>query len=168
MPLSEEAFTALVNAGCPACGGKSLTIEAFVPQKIPLLAGEPYGSPSWGYKGEDLVRGTYRIACEGCKVERFAATACPRCAAEGGIERALAGESAFALPRACAKCEGELLTATALVPALLVYEGKRPNKARAQAAPEEPGFHAMRIECKTCQNAVERRDPCPLCGGAGA
>src|SRR5271168_302564 len=107
MPLSEEAFTLLVNAGCPACGGKALAIEAFVPQKVPLLGGEPYGSPSWGYKGEELVRGTYRIACE-CKKELYAATACSRCDAEGGVERALAGESAFPLPRACAGCQGEL------------------------------------------------------------
>jgi hypothetical protein len=165
MPLSEEAFTVLVDAGCPDCHGKALTIEAFVPQRIPLLGGEPFGSPSWGYKGEDLVRGTYRIACEGCKKELFAATACPKCEAAGGVDRALAGESAFTLPRACARCQGELLTATAYVPALLVYEGKRPSKARAQAAPEEPGFHATRVECKTCHNAVERRDPCPLCAG---
>jgi hypothetical protein len=166
MSLSEEAFTLLVNAGCPGCGCKALTIEAFVPQKIPLLTGEPYGPPSWGYKGEDLVRGTYRVACEECKTELFAATACPRCDAAGGVERALTGESAFPLPTACSSCQGELLTATAYVPALLVYEGKRPNKARAQAAPEEPGFHAMRVECKACHKAVERRDPCPLCAGA--
>jgi hypothetical protein len=165
MPLSEEAFTLLVNAGCPACGCKALTIEAFVPQKLPLLAGEPFGSPSWGYKGEDLVRGTYRVACEACKKEVFAATACPRCDAAGGVERALAGESAFLLPRACTRCQGELLTATAYVPALLVYEGKRPSKARAQAGPEEAGFHALRVECKACHNAAERRDPCPLCAG---
>src|SRR5580700_6840726 len=134
MPLTEEAFTGLVDAGCPGCQSKKLAIEALVVQWIPLLGNEPFGSPSWGYKGEDLVRGTYRIACEGCKKELFAATACPKCEAAGGVDRALAGESAFTLPRACARCQGELLTATAYVPALLVYEGKRPSKARAQAA----------------------------------
>src|SRR4051812_27355080 len=104
MPLSEEAFTVLVDAGCPACHGKKLTVDALVAQRIPLLAGEPFGSPSWGYKGEDLVRGTYRVTCDGCKKTLFTATACPRCDAEGGVERALDGESAFPLPRSCQAC----------------------------------------------------------------
>jgi hypothetical protein len=165
MPLSEAAFTALVDAGCAACSVSKLTIEALVPQKVPLLGGEPYGAPSWGYKGEDLVRGTYRIACQGCKKELFTSAACPLCSAEGGVERALNGTDTAPLPKACAGCGGELLTATAFVPALVVYEGKRANKPRPQAAAEEPGFHAIRVECKTCHGVVERRDPCPLCGG---
>jgi hypothetical protein len=163
MPLTEEAFTALVNGGCPACASKSMAIEALVTQKVPLLAGEVYGSPSWAYKGEDLVRGTYRVACDDCKKELFTATECPRCQAPGGVERALAGESAFPLPRSCVRCGSELLTAMALVPALVGYEGKRTSKARAQASPEDTGFHAFRVECKQCSNVVERRDPCPLC-----
>ncbi|HEX4447114.1 MAG TPA: hypothetical protein VH044_10270 [Polyangiaceae bacterium] len=163
MPLSEAAFTALIDAGCPACPAKKLAIEAIVPQKVPLLGGEPYGAPSWGYKGEDLVRGAYRIACEGCKKELFTSAACPRCEAEGGVERALNEADATPLPRTCPGCGGELLTATAFVPAVVVYEGKRANKPRPQAAPEEPGFHATRVECKTCHAVTERRDPCPLC-----
>jgi hypothetical protein len=163
MPLTEEAFTALVNGGCLACNSKSVVIEALVTQKLPLLAGEVYGSPSWAYKGEELVRGTYRVACDDCKKELFAATACPRCNAADGVERALAGESAFPLPRSCTRCGSELLTAMAVVPALVGYEGKRTNKARAQAMPEDPGFHAFRVECKQCSNIVERRDPCPVC-----
>jgi hypothetical protein len=163
MPLTEEAFTALVNAGCLACGSKSVAIEALVTQKLPLLAGEVYGSPSWAYKGEELVRGTYRVACDDCKAELFAATDCPRCNAEGGVERALASESAFPLPRSCTRCGSELLTAMAVVPARVGYEGKRTNKARADAAPEDPGFHAFRVECKQCSNVVERRTPCPVC-----
>ena len=81
MTLSEAAFTAIVDAGCTACPSKKLSVEAIVAQKVPLLGGESYGSPSWGYKGEDLVRGTYRIACDGCKTELYAATACSRCEA---------------------------------------------------------------------------------------
>jgi hypothetical protein len=164
MPLSEEAFTLLVDAGCPDCRNKRLAIEALVTQAVPLLGGEPFGASSWSYKGEDLVRGTYRIACDGCKKELFAASACPRCDAVGGIERALAQENAFRLPKACASCGSELLTATAIVPALVIYEGKRTNKGRAQAAPDEPGFHATRVECTHCHDVVERRDRCPLCG----
>jgi hypothetical protein len=163
MPLSEAAFTALVDAGCPDCPSKRLLVEAIVAQRLPLLAGEPYGAPSWGYKGEDLVRGTYRIACDSCKKELFAATACSRCDAAGGVEKALAAENAFPLPRACTSCGCELLNATAFVPAVVVYEGKRAAKARTQTAPEDPGFHASRAECKQCRVIMERKTSCPLC-----
>ena len=164
MSLSEKEFTEIVDGGCPVCSAKSLTIEALLPQKLPLLGGEPYGAPSWGYKGEDVVRGTYRVACEGCKKELFATTGCPLCNAEGGVDIALNEADPAPLPTKCNGCGGELLAATAFVPALLVYEGKRPNKPRPQARPEEPGFHLTRVECKTCHAATERRDPCPLCG----
>jgi hypothetical protein len=168
MPLTEAAFTALVDAGCPACSAKKLAIEALVPQKVPLLGGEPYGSPSWGYKGEDLVRGTYRIACGGCKKEIFSATRCPLCDAEGGVQRALDAIDPLPLPARCLGCGGELLTATAMVPASLVYEGKRPDRPRPQAVPEEPGFHLTRVECKGCRAVTERRTPCPLCAPPAA
>ena len=167
MPLSEEEFTKLVDAGCPGCSAKRLAIETLVAQKVPLLGGEPYGPPSWGYKGEDLVRGTYRIACEGCKHELFASTGCPLCNAEGGVDRALSEADASPLPVKCNGCGSELLVATALVPASVVYEGQRPSKARPQAEPEEPGFHMTRVECKRCHAATVRRDPCPLCGSSG-
>jgi len=157
MPLSEEAFTALVDAGCLDCKSKKLTVETYVAQQLPLLGGEVYGSPSWGYKGEDLVRGTYRIACAGCTKELFTATACPRC--EAPVE----AENDFPLPTSCTGCGSELVTATAYVPAVVVYEGKRAAKARTQTAPEDPGFHAYRAECKQCRNVAERRVPCPLC-----
>jgi len=165
MGLSEEEFTALVDAGCPDCPKASLAIDALVPQKVPLLGGEPYGAPTWGYKGEDLVRGVYCVACESCKRELYASAACPRCGAADGVERALSAADAVPLAKACAACGGELLTATAVVPARVAYDGKRSSKPRAQAAPEEPGFHAIRVECKTCLGVTERRDPCPLCGG---
>lgn len=163
MPLSEAAFTVLVDAGCADCHTKKLVVEAFVAQRLPLLAGEPYGPPSWGYKGEDLVHGTYRIACDGCKKELYTEAACSRCGAADGVEKALETENAFPLPRACASCGCELLTATAFVPAVVVYEGKRAAKARTQTAPEDPGFHASRAECKECRVIMERKTACPLC-----
>jgi hypothetical protein len=164
-PLTEEAFTVLVDAGCPDCRNKRLSVEALVAQRLPLLGGEPYGAPSWAYKGEDLVRGTYRIACEGCKKEIFTASACPRCDAPDGVQSALTSEDASPLPRACTSCASERLIATSFLPALVLYEGKRANKARARAGPEDPGFHTARIECSRCHGVVERRSPCPLCGG---
>ena len=166
MPLSEAEFTAIVDAGCTDCLRRKLVVEAIVAQRIPTLAGEPYGAPSWGYKGEDLVKGTYSIVCDGCKKELFAATACSRCDAAGGVARALEQGNAFPLPAACAKCGCELLIAQAYVPAVVIYEGKRAAKARTQTAPEDPGFHAFRAECKECHDVTQRRDPCPLCAGA--
>ena len=166
MPLSEAAFTVLVDAGCSACGSKKVTVESFVAQKLPLLAGEVYGSPSWGYKGEDLVTGTYRIACAACDHEIFASSDCPRCGTAEKLERALEDESSFPLPVSCSACGSEQVTATAYVPATVVYEGKRGAKARTQTAPEDPGFHAFRAECKSCRNTSERRSPCPVCGTA--
>lgn len=166
MPLTEESFTALVDAGCPACPSKRLAIEALVVQRLPLLDGEPYGAPSWGYKGEDLVRGTFRISCRECQRELFAVTDCPRCGAADGVARAMEEENAAPLPTACA-CGSKLLTALAYVPAEVEYEGKRANKARTQTAPEDPGFHTLRVECKECGKVAELRAPCPLCGGAG-
>ena len=166
MPLSEEAFTKLVDAGCLDCRAKSLKVEALVVQRLPLLEGEPYGSASWGYKGEDLVVGTYRIACDGCQKDLYTATACPRCDAAGGVARALDTENALPLPTGCTSCGCKLLTATAYVPAVVIYEGKRANKARTQTAPEDPGFHTLRVECKECKKVGELRNPCPLCGGA--
>ncbi|CAN5527373.1 hypothetical protein BH09MYX1_BH09MYX1_45230 [soil metagenome] len=163
MALSEAEFTVLVDAGCGICTDKRLLIETIVTQKLPLHHGELFGSTSWGYKGEELVQGTYRVSCVGCKRELYTATACPRCSAAGGVERALATENGMPFPRACAGCGSDLVTATAFVPARVTYEGKRANKARAEAAPEDPGFHAIRVDCKQCGHAQSRRDPCPLC-----
>lgn len=163
MPLTEEAFAALVDAGCADCQRQKLLVEAVVLQKLPLLKGELYGSPSWGYKGEDLVRGTYRIACEGCKKELFAVDDCPRCHASGSLSRALSTDNAFPFAEQCTACGSELLVAMAFVPAHVVYEGKRAQKARADAAPEDPGFHCVRLECTRCHKVDERTGACPVC-----
>ncbi|AKU98259.1 hypothetical protein AKJ09_04923 [Labilithrix luteola] len=163
MALTEEAFTALVDGGCLACQGKKLRVEAVVAQTLPLLGGELYGAPSWAYKGEHLVRGTYRISCEGCKQELFTTGDCPCCDAPGGLERGLASTTSVALPSSCDGCGCELVTATAYVPVDVVYEGKRANKARTQTTADDEGFHAFRLECKECHATSERRQPCPFC-----
>lgn len=163
MPLTEQAFTTLVDAGCTACASKKLVVEAIVAQKMPILGGEPYGTPSWGYKGEELVQGTFRVSCDHCKKELHTEAACSRCGSADGVAKALASENAFPLPAACTGCGSELLTATVLVPAEVIYEGKRAAKARTQTVPEDPGFHAARVECKECRNIMERRTTCVLC-----
>jgi len=166
MPLSEADFTVIADAGCDTCGGKTLAVESLVSQKLTLLGGEPYGTPVWGYKGEELVQGTYRITCDGCKKDLYVSSVCPLCESEGGVERALAQENQFPLPETCASCGHDMLTALAYVPATVTYEGKRAAKARTTTAPEDPGFHASRVECKECHTVLQRKNPCPLCGGA--
>jgi hypothetical protein len=167
MPLTEATFTTLVDAGCPTCSAKVLLVEALVPQKVPLYGGEVYGSPSWAYKGEELVAGTFRVGCKGCNTDLFRATACVRCGAEGGVTRALEAENAFPLPVSCGTCDSELMTAIAMVPVVVHYEGKRAAKAKAQATPEEPGFHALRVTCNRCPELItpSKEAGCPLCGG---
>lgn len=168
MPLDEATFTTLVDAGC-TCGSKELLVEALVAQKLDLYRGELYGSPSWGYKGEQLVQGTYRIECGRCHAELYASTVCPLCADERGVERALDTENAFPFQEACAECAGAQLTASAYVPARVSYGGARAQKARSNVAPEDPGFHAFRIECKICRHATTApRSSCVLCGAPKA
>lgn len=166
MRLTEAAFTEIVDAGCTKCPSKRVVVETYVAQRLPLLGGELYGSPSWGYKGEDLVNGTFRIACKDCDSELFSTNECPGCNAPDALATILATESAFPLPVKCTGCGSELVTALAYVPATVVYDGKRAEKARTQTVPEDPGFHAFHAECKSCKASTERRKPCPLCGGA--
>jgi hypothetical protein len=166
MPLTEALFTALVDSGCSSCASKDLFVEALVAQKLPLYGGEIFGAPSWGYKGEELVAGTYRVTCKGCKTELFRETACVRCGAADGVKRALESENVFPLPNACSHCGSDLLTAIAMVPAVVHYEGKRAAKAKSQATPEEPGFHALRATCNRCHEVLTptAASGCPLCG----
>jgi hypothetical protein len=164
MPLDEAEFTMLVDAGC-TCGSKELHVEALVAQKLDLYRGDLYGSPSWGYKGEQLVQGTYRIECARCHAELYASEVCPLCESAGGVERALDAENEFAFVAACSECGGAQLTASAYVPARVSYGGARAQKARSNVAPEDPGFHAFRIECKVCRHATTApRGTCVLCG----
>lgn len=164
MRLSEAAFTVIVDAGCPKCASKRCTVETYVAQRSPLLAGESYGSAVWAYKGEDLVHGTYRIACADCAEELFTDPNCPRCDGADKLATALEAENDFPLPTGCTSCGSEQINVTAYVPAEVVYEGKRGAKARSTTTPEDAGYHGFRAECRQCKQAAERRTPCPICG----
>ena len=109
--------------------------------------------------------GAYRVECVDCKKELHVETACSKCAAPDGVARALESENGFPFPSECASCASELMTAIAFVPVVVMYEGK-PAKARGQTAPEDPGFHAIRVECKNCRKVMEPNAGCPLCGAA--
>jgi hypothetical protein len=163
MSLTEETFSALIDAGCTQCHAKKLVIESYVTQKLPLLDGELYGAPTWDYRGEDLVRGTWQIACGACKAALYRATACMRCGAEGGVARALETPNSFHLPEACAACAHTMLTASAYVTATVVYDARTAKRPRTQTERDDAGFHAFRVECKSCRSVSERRTPCPLC-----
>ena len=162
--LTEAEFTAIVDAGCDACGGKEVLVESYVARKLPLMGGELYGAASWAYKGEDLVRGTFGIACAKCERDLYTSKGCPRCEAVDVLDRVLEEVNRLALPVACSACGSELVNAIAFLPATVRYEGRRADKARTETAPEDPGFHAFRFECTSCRNTVERKKPCAVCG----
>ena len=60
---------------------------------------------------------------------------------------------------ACTSCKSEQTTATAYVPAVVLYEGNTADEARTQTKPEDVGFRAIRVECKSCHDVRERRSP---------
>lgn len=162
MPLSEPEFAALIEAGCP-CGHGELQIEAIVLQKLELYRGDQLGSPSWGYKGEELVRGTFAVDCVRCKSSLYSAQDCPLCGAADGIERALTTESTMAMDETCTECGGDKLTVSAYVAAKVVYGNGRAQKARSNTAPEDEGFHVARVVCKSCHHVHAHRGDCVLC-----
>jgi len=165
MPLSEPELAALVERGCPRCSSTKLVVSAYVAQRLPLLEGEVYGRTSWAYKGEDLVRGTFEIACHACRAKVYETADCFLCGRAGGLHEALERETQLPLPRACGRCEGPRVDALAYVPIAVVYAQKRTDKARTEVAPEDAGFHAFRVECKGCPEVFARHTPCPLCDG---
>lgn len=165
MPLSEPEFAALIETGCLQCQGRSeLQVEAIVLQKLEIYRGEQLGSPTWGYKGEELVRGTFAIDCLRCKTSLYSAQECSLCGASDGVERALATETATPMGETCPECAGDKLTVSAYVAAKVVYGNGRAQKARSNTAPEDEGFHVARVTCKTCHHAELHRGACVLCG----
>jgi hypothetical protein len=168
--LDETALDRLIGAGCSACGGTTLTFEAYVDGVIPFLGGEPVGRVTWVYDGEKFVDGVYAVTCAGCRKRLFDSELCPRCHAPGGLARALATPNQWPVPAACAApdCGCEELRYLAFLPARVSYEGKRADKARSSIEPHDDGFHGVRAECRACRQAVSALpDRCPLCEAPG-
>ena len=67
------------------------------------------------------------------------------------------------MPAACPACDGEELRYVAFVPARVVYEGKRADKARTSTELHDDGFHGYRVDCRDCGTVAELTDACPLC-----
>ena len=71
------------------------------------------------------------------------------------------------MPAACPSCDDDQLRYVAFVPARVVYEGKRAEKARSSTELHENGFHGYRADCRDCGTVAEQTDGVPLCGTAG-
>lgn len=163
--LSEASFSEQVEGGCTACGGKKLTIRSYVAGKFPLLEGEPVGPVVWAYKGESFVEGVFEVRCASCQHALFADDACPMCRAPGGLSRALDADNRHVVPKACPTCAQIAVTYRAFVPASVVYEGKRAQKARPSSGLYDAGFHGVGADCKTCGSFAARDESaCALCG----
>jgi hypothetical protein len=161
--LTPEKLESLVAAGCGACGGKRLVFAAYVDARLPLMEGEPVGKLAWAYDGEAFCDGVYAVTCAACKASVFATDVCPRCHAPGALERALESENAWPVPAQCPRCENTQTIYTAMVPATAVHEGKRAEKARADAGLYDPGFHGWKAACKQCGDFAELTERCMLC-----
>jgi hypothetical protein len=161
--LTEPALDELVERGCAACAGRRLQFRAYLDARLPLLGGEPVGSITWVYDGERFVDGVFEVTCAACKAPVWSAEVCPRCHADGALATILATENRWPAPAGCPRCDGEELKYTAMVPARVVYEGKRADKARTSTEMHEPGFHGYRVDCADCGTVAEIRDRCPLC-----
>jgi hypothetical protein len=161
--LTEPGLDELVAAGCPSCHATRLQFRTYVDGWVPLLGGEPVGTMTWAYDGEKFVDGVYEVACAECKRVVFSADLCPRCHAPGGLARALAAGNRWPVPAACPRCENEEIRYFAFVPARVIYEGKRAEKARTSTELLDPGFHGCRVDCRDCKTVAELADHCPLC-----
>jgi len=164
--LDEPGLDRLLEAGCSACGARKLTFATYVDGLLPIMGGEPVGRLTWVYDGEKFVDGVYEVACAECRQVVFAADVCPRCHAPGGLARALATPNRWPVPAACPSCDDEQLRYVALVPARVVYEDKRAEKARTNVELHEPGFHGTRADCRDCGTVAELVAACPLCDAA--
>ena len=161
--LTEPDLDTLVSRGCTACGAKKLLFRAFLDGRLPLLNGEPVGALGWGYDGEKFVDGVFEVSCAECKKVVFEASVCPRCNAEGGLSKALSQTNRYPVPINCPSCGGDEVKYTAMLPARVVYEGKRAERARTTTEMHEPGFHGYQVDCKQCGKVAELGSRCPLC-----
>jgi hypothetical protein len=165
--LTVAHLETLLSAGCTACAGTSLRFRTYVDAGVPMMAAEPVGKLYWAYNGERFVDGVFEITCSSCSAVVFTSDACPRCHVPGGLTIALQTENAYPAPTACPSCAGQEVRLIAFVPAKVVYEGKRAQKAQTAIEPYDPGFHGYRVDCKMCGVASELEGRCPLCASKG-
>jgi hypothetical protein len=160
--LTKPALDDLLAAGC-SCGASKLVFDTYVDGRFALLQGDQFGSVTWAYKGETFVDGVYEVACATCKKTLFSSDVCPRCNRPGALADVLASPNTLDLPTHCPRCPAETLLYTVMLPARVVYQGKRAEKARASIDLVEDGAHGVRLDCKVCGVVAERTDRCALC-----
>jgi hypothetical protein len=165
--LDEPGLERLIAGGCTACGAKKLVFLTIVDASLPLMGGEPVGSLTWAYDGEKFVDGVYRVSCADCQRVLFEADECPRCHAPDGLAMALHSANRWAVPIACPMCGEDQVIYRAFLPARVVYEGARADKARTTTEPHDDGFHAYRVDCRDCGTVSELVESCPLCAAPG-
>lgn len=165
--LTEAKLDELVRTGCPACGPGGLIFRAYLDARLPLMGGEPVGKLVWAYDGEKFVDGVFEVTCASCKGQVLRADICPRCHSEGGLAVALAAENRRPLPAACPSCQGEEVRYVAMLPAAVHHDGKRATKPQTGVEYYDPGFHGLRVECKSCGVVEDFERSCPLCAAAG-
>jgi RNA polymerase subunit RPABC4/transcription elongation factor Spt4 len=161
--LDEAGLDRLLDIGCTKCGARKLTFASYLDGLLPIMGGEPVGKITWVYDGEKFVDGIYEVACAACKQIVFTADVCPRCHARDGLSRALTTSNHWPVPTACPSCDDEQLRYLAFLPARVVYEGKRADKARTTTELHEDGCHGYRADCRDCGTVAELTDACPLC-----
>jgi hypothetical protein len=165
--LDEPALERLVDAACGSCGSRKRRFRSYLDAALPLMGGEPVGRLAWVYDGEKFVDGVFEVACAACGAVVFTEGACPRCHAAGGLARALAAPNGWPVPERCPGCDDDQVRYVAFVPASVMYEGKRAERAQTAVELHDPGFHGFRVDCRDCGTVAERADTCPLCDGPG-
>jgi hypothetical protein len=164
--LDQPAFEAIVNGGCPACGGAKLEIRSFIDRSVALMLADPTTAGRWAHDGEKFVDGTYRVTCVACARVVFESDVCPRCNVAGGLARALGEPSKLAVPKRCPSCNELELLAVALVPAIARSGGGETPKPKPLVEFGEPGYHVVAFACEACDHAITAQG-CPLCGAPG-
>ena len=159
--LDEAGFDAAVKP-CPACAHTVVEIHSFIDRTVEVMLEDPNDEGKWSYDGEKFVDGTYRIECVGCANVIFEDDACPRCHADGGLERALADETRLTVPGRCPSCDDDTLLALALIPSKTRYQGERVAPPEPTVDYEDPGYHIVAYACGACDEAVVSQ-ACPLC-----
>lgn len=162
--FSAADLEGLLARGCAKCSGKRFEFRTYVAEVLPVQGGEPVGKPKWAYDGEAFVEGVFQVKCSDCESSEFASPACPHCGADDGLARALESENRLPAPEECPACGASDLSFFALVPADVSWRDGRSEKAKTETAPEDPGFHGFRADCRACRKSTKLDSGCPLCG----
>ncbi len=163
--LTRAHLGELLAAACAGCGGRSFLVRALGTGRAGFLDGEPVSSVGFEREAPPPER-VYRVECAACGAAAFARDDCPLCRAPGGLQRALGGRHGLAPPARCPRCgDGDLTVEAEVRMHALAVHGAVSRRV-ADAEPHEAGFHAVRVECPTCEATVADAPSsrCPACG----